>query len=138
MNSSHANSYVERLKTEEELRRSDSSIKLDRSSYHNAIEALEHDSEEDVDEEENGKKGFQRPVFETESAFKPGDVTFRLLPVENKPLEMTVLKKAKELFISQDPKTIAKHILKADCQVILIMSLWSRHKSKWIFILFNS
>lgn len=129
MNGSHANSYVERLKTEEELRRSDSSIKLDRSSYHNAIEALEHDSEEDNEDvdEEYGKKGFQRPVFETESAFKPGDVNFRLLPVENKPLEMTVLKKAKELFISQDPKTIAKHILKADCQVILIMSLWSQH-----------
>lgn len=127
MNSLHANSYVERLKTEEELRRSDSSIKLDRSSYHNAIEALEHDSEEDieedVDKEEDGKKGFQRPVFETESAFKPGDINFRLLPVENKPLEMTVLKKAKELLVSQDPKTIAKHILQADCQVILIMSL---------------
>lgn len=127
MNSSHANSYVERLKTEDELRRSDSSIKLDRSSYHNAIEALEHDSEEDieedVDKEEDGKKGFQRPVFETESAFKPGDVNFRLLPVENKPLEMTVLKKAKELLVSQDPKTIAKHILQADCQVILIMYL---------------
>ncbi|XP_048067437.1 breast cancer anti-estrogen resistance protein 3 isoform X1 [Megalobrama amblycephala] len=127
MNSSHANSYVERLKTEEELRRSDSSIKLDRSSYHNAIEALEHDSEEDieedVDKEEDGKKGFQRPVFETESAFKPGDVNFRLLPVENKPLEMTVLKKAKELLVSQDPKTIAKHILQADCQVARILNV---------------
>ncbi|KAI2661833.1 hypothetical protein H4Q32_007518 [Labeo rohita] len=102
MNSSQANSYVERLKTEEELR-SDGSIKLDRSSYHNAIEALDNDSEEDTEEDvgKDCKKGFQRPVFETESAFKPGDITFRLLPVENKPLEMTVLKKAKELLVAR-------------------------------------
>lgn len=127
MNISQANGYVEKLKTEEELRRSNSSIKLDRSSYHNSIEALnnnsEEDNEEDVDKERDCRKGFQRPVFETETAFKPGDINFRLLPVENKPLEMTVLKKAKELLVSQDPKTIAKHILKADCQVIFIMSL---------------
>lgn len=125
MTSYQANGYVERLKSEE-LRRCDSSVKLDRSSYHNAIESLDNDSEEDneedVDKGQICKKGFKRPVFETESAFKPGDICFRLLPVENKPLEMTVLKKAKELFVSQDPKTIAKHILQADCQVIHIMN----------------
>ncbi|XP_042617832.1 breast cancer anti-estrogen resistance protein 3 homolog isoform X2 [Cyprinus carpio] len=127
MNSSQANGYVEKLKTEEELRRSNSSVKLDRSSYHNSIEALnnnsEEDNEEDVDKERDCRKGFQRPVFETETAFKPGDINFRLLPVENKPLEMTVLKKAKELLVSQDPKTIAKHILKADCQVARILNV---------------
>uniref|UniRef100_A0A8C2ARX1 BCAR3 adaptor protein, NSP family member n=2 Tax=Cyprinus carpio TaxID=7962 RepID=A0A8C2ARX1_CYPCA len=127
MNISQANGYVEKLKTEEELRRSNSSIKLDRSSYHNSIEALnnnsEEDNEEDVDKERDCRKGFQRPVFETETAFKPGDINFRLLPVENKPLEMTVLKKAKELLVSQDPKTIAKHILKADCQVARILNV---------------
>lgn len=131
MTSSQANGYVERLKTEDELRRCDSGVKLDRSSYHNAIESLDNDSEEDeedVDKEQDCKKVFNRPVFETESAFKPGDICFRLLPVENKPLEMTVLKKAKELLVSQDPKTIAKHILQADCQVILITSLSSQHK----------
>ncbi|XP_056319879.1 breast cancer anti-estrogen resistance protein 3 isoform X1 [Danio aesculapii] len=120
MNTLQANGYVERLKT-------DGSIKLDRSSYHNAIEALDNDSEEDTEEdtdkEQNGKKGFQKPVFETESAFRPGDVNFRLLPTENKPLEMTVLKKAKELLVSQDPKTIAKHILQADCQVARILNV---------------
>ncbi|XP_026125150.1 breast cancer anti-estrogen resistance protein 3 isoform X1 [Carassius auratus] len=127
MTSSQANGYVERLKTEEGLRRCDSSVKLDRSSYHNAIEALDNDSEEDkeedVDKEQDCKKGFKRPVFETESAFKPGDISFRLLPVENKPLEMTVLKKAKELLVSQDPKTIAKHILQADCEVARILNV---------------
>ncbi len=133
MTSYQANGYVERLKSEEELRRCDSSVTLDRSSYHNAIEALDNDSEEDnkeevVDKGQICKKGFKRPVFETESAFKPGDICFRLLPAENKPLEMTVLKKAKELFVSQDPKTIAKHILQADCQVIHITSLSNQHK----------
>uniref|UniRef100_A0A671NWM4 BCAR3 adaptor protein, NSP family member n=1 Tax=Sinocyclocheilus anshuiensis TaxID=1608454 RepID=A0A671NWM4_9TELE len=127
MTSSQTNGYVERLKTEEELRRCDSSVKLDRSSYHNAIEALDNDSgednEEDVDKEQDCKKGFKRPAFETESAFRPGDISFRLLPVENKPLEMTVLKKAKELLVSQDPKTIAKHILQADCQVARILNV---------------
>uniref|UniRef100_A0A672PJN7 Breast cancer anti-estrogen resistance protein 3-like n=1 Tax=Sinocyclocheilus grahami TaxID=75366 RepID=A0A672PJN7_SINGR len=127
MTSSQANGYVERLKTEEELRRCDSSVKLDRSSYHNAIEALDNDSGEDneehVDKEQDCKKGFKRPAFETESAFRPGDISFRLLPVENKPLEMTVLKKAKELLVSQDPKTIAKHILQADCQVARILNV---------------
>lgn len=120
MNSLQANGYVERLKT-------DGSIKLDRSSYHNAIEALDNDSEEDTevdaDKGQDGKKGFQKPAFETESAFRPGDVNFRLLPMENKPLEMTVLKKAKELLVSQDPKTIAKHILQADCQVARILNV---------------
>lgn len=120
MNSLQANGYVERLKT-------DGSIKLDRSSYHNAIEALDNDSEEDTEEdadkEQNGKKAFQKPVFETKSAFRPADVNFRLLPKENKPLEMTVLKKAKELLVSQDPKTIAKHILQADCQVARILNV---------------
>ncbi|XP_026104777.1 breast cancer anti-estrogen resistance protein 3-like isoform X2 [Carassius auratus] len=119
MNSSQANSYVERLKTEEELRTL--------MPYHNDIDALNNDSEEDYEEnvgkEQDCKKGFQRPVFETETAFKPGDINFRLLPLENKPLEMTVLKKAKELLVSQDPKTIAKHILKADCQVARILNV---------------
>ncbi|XP_052460625.1 breast cancer anti-estrogen resistance protein 3 homolog isoform X2 [Carassius gibelio] len=119
MNISQANSYVERLKTEEELRTL--------MPYHNDIDALNKDSEEDNEEnvgkEQDCKKGFQRPVFETETAFKPGDINFRLLPLENKPLEMTVLKKAKELLVSQDPKTIAKHILKADCQVARILNV---------------
>lgn len=125
MNNLHTNGYVERLKSEADLRRTESTTKLDRSSYHNAIEALDHDSEEENtgDEDAKNAKAFRRPVFETESAFKPGDANFRLLPVENKPLEMMVLKKAKELVVGQDPKTIAKHILHADCQVWLENSL---------------
>lgn len=101
-------------------------MKLDRSSYHHAIEALDHSSDEENEGQQRGirkgadvkkVRGFQKLVFETVSAFRPGDMEFRLLPLENKPLEMSVLKKAKELLVSKDPKTIAKHILQADCQV---------------------
>lgn len=120
-----SNGYVERLKVEEKR-----STKLDRSSYHHAIEALQNSSEEEDKEQEEEQrkvrhsgvkkaKGFQRPVFETVSAFRPGEAQFRLLPSENKPLEMSVLKRAKELVVNQDPKTIAKHILQADCEVSL-------------------
>lgn len=126
---STTNGYVERLKVEEK-RISGGSTKLDRSSYHHAIEALQNSSEEEDKEQEEEQKqvqhsgakkvrGFQKPVFEMVSAFRPGEVEFRLLPSENKPLEMSVLKRAKELLVSQDPKTIAKHILQADCEVSL-------------------
>lgn len=126
---SASNGYVERLNVEEK-RISGGSTKLDRSSYHHAIEALQNSSdEEDKEQKEEQRqvrhsgakkvRGFQRPVFEMVSAFRPGEVEFRLLPPENKPLEMSVLKKAKELLVSQDPKTIAKHILQADCEVSL-------------------
>lgn len=124
-----SNGYVERLKVEEK-KIGNKSTKLDRSSYHHAIEALQNSSEEEDKEQEEEQrqvrhpwvkkaKSFQRPVFETVSAFRPGDAQFRLLPSENKPLEMSVLKRAKELVISQTPKTIAKHILQADCKVSL-------------------
>uniref|UniRef100_A0A8C9S1H3 BCAR3 adaptor protein, NSP family member n=1 Tax=Scleropages formosus TaxID=113540 RepID=A0A8C9S1H3_SCLFO len=69
------------------------------------------------------RRGFRRPVFETTSAFRPGEFETRLLPPENKPLEMSVLKKAKELLVSQDHRTIAEHILQADCQVARVLSV---------------
>lgn len=92
---------------------------LDRSSYHHAIASSEFTSEE---EEEDGQRegarvGFLRPVVETESTFRPADFGSRLLPAENKPLEMSVLKRAKELLLSHDHQSIARHLLKADCQV---------------------
>lgn len=101
---------------------------LDRSSYHHAIAALENTSEEDEEveaeeeEEKRGRRsrgGFLRPVIETESTFRPADFGSRLLPPENKPLEMVVLKRAKELLLSHNHHSIARHLLMADCQVIL-------------------
>lgn len=97
---------------------------LDRSSYHHAIAALENTSEEDEEEEEKEDKrrgkernSFQRPVIETESTFRPAEFGSQLLPPENKPLEMVVLKRAKELLLSHNHHSIARHLLKADCQV---------------------
>uniref|UniRef100_A0A3Q3EET5 BCAR3 adaptor protein, NSP family member n=1 Tax=Labrus bergylta TaxID=56723 RepID=A0A3Q3EET5_9LABR len=101
---------------------------LDRSSYHHAIAALESTSEdeEEVEGEENRrrkKSSFQRPVVETESTFQPAEFGSRLLPAENKPLEMVVLKRAKELLLKHNHQSIARHLLLADCQVARILGV---------------
>ncbi|XP_029110590.1 breast cancer anti-estrogen resistance protein 3 isoform X2 [Scleropages formosus] len=136
-------SYVERLWTEDNricyrtAEPGSCGAVVDRSSYHNAMRALEDSNEEERDDERRVEKadreeaeereekpeGFRRPVFETTSAFRPGEFETRLLPPENKPLEMSVLKKAKELLVSQDHRTIAEHILQADCQVARVLSV---------------
>ncbi|CAB1324338.1 unnamed protein product [Coregonus sp. 'balchen'] len=131
-NNNNINSYVERLRTEESERSSRGS-KLDRSSYHHAIEALENGSEEEeVEQERKGEieetgeekeRSFRRPVLETASAFQPGEFESRLLPAENKPLEMSVLKRAKGLLVQKEPHIIAMHILMADCQVARVLGV---------------
>ncbi|TKS75127.1 Breast cancer anti-estrogen resistance protein 3 -like protein [Collichthys lucidus] len=128
-------SYVERLRKEGEGSREEEGDEekeaggrrgLDRSSYHHAIAALENTSEEEEEEEEEKKRrarersSFQRPVVETESTFRPAEFGSRLLPPENKPLEMVVLKRAKELLLSHNHHSIARHLLLADCQVVCV------------------
>uniref|UniRef100_A0A4W6F6E3 BCAR3 adaptor protein, NSP family member n=1 Tax=Lates calcarifer TaxID=8187 RepID=A0A4W6F6E3_LATCA len=109
---------------------------LDRSSYHHAIAALENTSEEEEDdagrdeEEDKRRSSFQRPVMETESTFRPADFGSRLLPPENKPLEMVVLKRAKELLLSHNHHSIARHLLIADCQVARILGVTPDLKSQ--------
>ncbi|XP_047443363.1 breast cancer anti-estrogen resistance protein 3 isoform X2 [Mugil cephalus] len=135
-------SYVERLKREAERGReadgeekeADGRRGLDRSSYHHAIAALENTSEEEEDDgvrgeeeeeerRERERSAFKRPVIETESTFRPAEFGSRLLPPENKPLEMVVLKKAKELLLNHDHHSIARHLLMADCQVARILGV---------------
>nr|XP_029133781.1 breast cancer anti-estrogen resistance protein 3 homolog isoform X1 [Labrus bergylta] len=130
-------SYVERLRREGEGGREEGEEEkeaavgkrgLDRSSYHHAIAALESTSEdeEEVEGEENRrrkKSSFQRPVVETESTFQPAEFGSRLLPAENKPLEMVVLKRAKELLLKHNHQSIARHLLLADCQVARILGV---------------
>lgn len=70
-----------------------------------------------------GVDGFMLPLVETNSSFKPGKYQSTLLPAENKPLEMSVLKKVKELLAEVDPKTAAKHITLADCTVARILGV---------------
>uniref|UniRef100_A0A8D3DV04 Breast cancer anti-estrogen resistance protein 3 n=1 Tax=Scophthalmus maximus TaxID=52904 RepID=A0A8D3DV04_SCOMX len=109
-------SHVERLRREGERDGEEAGGRrgLDRSSYHHAIAALENTSEE---EEED------RPLVETESMFRPAEFGSRLLPPENKPLEMAVLKRAKELLLGHDHHSIARHLLVADCQVARILGV---------------
>ncbi|XP_061680266.1 breast cancer anti-estrogen resistance protein 3 isoform X2 [Syngnathoides biaculeatus] len=123
-------SYVERLRQEgEDLDEVGGQRGLDRSSYHHAIEALENSSEEQEEdtgreEQEDEKRNvFLRPVVETESTFRPTEFNSRLLPAENKPLEMLVLKRAKELLLSHNHHSIARHLLMADCQVARILGV---------------
>uniref|UniRef100_A0A8C5BGB8 BCAR3 adaptor protein, NSP family member n=1 Tax=Gadus morhua TaxID=8049 RepID=A0A8C5BGB8_GADMO len=72
-----------------------------------------------------GKGGFQRPLVETASTFRPSEFCSRLLPAENKPLEMVVLRRSKELVLRHDHRSIARHMLAADCQVARILDVSS-------------
>lgn len=111
-------SHVERLRREEVGEGEAAGRRgLDSSSYHHAMASLEYGSEEEEEERKRKRLGFLRPIVETESTFRPADFGSRLLPAENKPLEMLVLKRAKELLLSHDHQSIARHLLKADCQV---------------------
>ncbi|KAM9691870.1 breast cancer anti-estrogen resistance protein 3 isoform 3-T4 [Dama dama] len=66
---------------------------------------------------------FVMPLLETTSSFKPNDFESKLLPPENKPLETSMLKRAKELFTNNDPKVIAQHLLSTDCKVARILEV---------------
>lgn len=60
------------------------------------------------------------PVVEAVSSFRPSMYLSPLMATENKPLEVGILRKAKELLAEVDPCTAAKHITKADCTVASI------------------
>uniref|UniRef100_A0A8C6T638 BCAR3 adaptor protein, NSP family member n=1 Tax=Neogobius melanostomus TaxID=47308 RepID=A0A8C6T638_9GOBI len=85
---------------------------------------------EEQEYENNSTYSFQRPVMETESAFQPNAFDTRLLPEMNKPLEMSVLKRSKELLLSHDHHSIARHLLMADCQVARILGVAAEMKSR--------
>ncbi|XP_008302087.1 SH2 domain-containing protein 3C-like isoform X2 [Stegastes partitus] len=63
------------------------------------------------------------PVVETVSCFRPGRYQSALMPKENKPLEVGILRRVKELLAEVDPRTVAKHITKADCVVARILEV---------------
>ncbi|KAM9465196.1 SH2 domain-containing protein 3C-like isoform 2-T2 [Salvelinus alpinus] len=93
-----AQSYVKRLCTEEE----------------------EGQSVVDPVKEENV---YEVPIVETASAFRPSRYQSPLMPKENRPLEVGVLRRIKELLAQVDAKTAAKHITKADCMVARILNV---------------
>uniref|UniRef100_A0A669CCU0 BCAR3 adaptor protein, NSP family member n=1 Tax=Oreochromis niloticus TaxID=8128 RepID=A0A669CCU0_ORENI len=95
-------------------------------SLENTSEEEDEDAGKDEEKDKRRKKersSFQRPVIETESMFRPAEFDSRLLPLENKPLEMAVLKRAKELVLSHNHHSIARHLLMADCQVARILGV---------------
>lgn len=73
------------------------------------------------------------PVVETVSSFKPSRYQSPLMPKENKPLEVGILRRVKELLAEVDPRTAAKHITKADCMVLVTIFL----NQLWLKLLFR-
>uniref|UniRef100_A0A8D2LTY9 SH2 domain containing 3C n=1 Tax=Varanus komodoensis TaxID=61221 RepID=A0A8D2LTY9_VARKO len=67
--------------------------------------------------------GFVAPTVERVSSFNPAMFHSLLIPLENKPLEMAVLKKVKELLAEVDAKTLALHITQVDCLVARILGV---------------
>ncbi|XP_071622243.1 SH2 domain-containing protein 3C isoform X3 [Heliangelus exortis] len=103
-------SYVERLKVEEGQR-----VTVENGS-----------GEAEAGQRLKGEldfMGFVPPTMETTSSFNPAAFQSLLIPLENKPLEMAVLKKVKELLAEVDVKTLAKHITKVDCLVARILGV---------------
>ncbi|XP_042251690.1 SH2 domain-containing protein 3C isoform X2 [Thunnus maccoyii] len=72
---------------------------------------------------EEGEGMFSAPQVETSSSFKPSRYESCLMPAENKPLEMSVLKRVKELLAEVDARTAAKHITMVDCTVARILGV---------------
>ncbi|XP_054867059.1 SH2 domain containing 3Cb isoform X2 [Amphiprion ocellaris] len=63
------------------------------------------------------------PVVETVSCFRPSRYQSALMHKENKPLQVGILRRVKELLAEVDPRTAAKHITKADCMVARILEV---------------
>ncbi|XP_048876652.1 SH2 domain-containing protein 3C isoform X1 [Brienomyrus brachyistius] len=72
---------------------------------------------------EDGGEPFTAPLVETVSSFNPSKYHSALMGAENKPLEMGILKRVKELLGEADAKMAAKHITKADCTVARILGV---------------
>nr|XP_019938155.1 PREDICTED: SH2 domain-containing protein 3C-like isoform X2 [Paralichthys olivaceus] len=84
---------------------------------------VEEGREEGAREEGDGM--FCAPQVERTSSFRPSRYESCLMPAENKPLEMSVLKRVKELLAEVDARTVAKHITMVDCTVARILGVTS-------------
>ncbi|KAI3372942.1 hypothetical protein L3Q82_023382 [Scortum barcoo] len=91
-------------------------------SYVEKLRAEEGSAGVDPLRGEDGNVYFS-PVVETVSSFKPSRYQSPLMLKENKPLEVGILRRVKELLAEVDPKTAAKHITKADCTVARILEV---------------
>ncbi|XP_034047895.1 SH2 domain-containing protein 3C isoform X2 [Thalassophryne amazonica] len=89
------------------------------------VERLRGEEGRDAGMKEEGHGMFCAPQVETASSFRPSRYESCLLPEENKPLEMSVLKRVKELLAEVDARTAAKHITMVDCTVARILGVSS-------------
>lgn len=63
------------------------------------------------------------PTIESTSCFSSSLYQSALMPRENKPLEVNLLRRVKEILLEIDPKMAAKHMTKADCKVARILEV---------------
>ncbi|XP_061555323.1 SH2 domain-containing protein 3C isoform X3 [Phycodurus eques] len=72
---------------------------------------------------EEGDGMCSAPKVETASLFRPSRYESYIMPADNKPLEMSVLKRVKELLAEVDARTAAKHITLVDCTIARILGV---------------
>ncbi|XP_062269442.1 SH2 domain-containing protein 3C isoform X1 [Platichthys flesus] len=89
------------------------------------VERLRVEEGREVAAKEEGDGMFCTPQVERTSSFRPSRYESSLMPAENKPLEMSVLKRVKELLAEVDARTAAKHITMVDCTVARILGVTS-------------
>ncbi|XP_049595006.1 SH2 domain-containing protein 3C isoform X3 [Syngnathus scovelli] len=82
---------------------------------------VEEGRNEGVREEGDGM--CSAPQVETASLFRPSRYESGIMPADNKPLEMSVLKRVKELLAEVDARTAAKHITLVDCTIARILGV---------------
>nr|KAF6283151.1 SH2 domain containing 3C [Pipistrellus kuhlii] len=74
---------------------------------------------------ENGAPdgAFTVPIIEATSSFNPATFQSQLIPKDNRPLEVGLLRKVKELLAEVDARTLAQHVTKVDCLVARILGV---------------
>uniref|UniRef100_A0A3P9PAN8 SH2 domain containing 3Cb n=1 Tax=Poecilia reticulata TaxID=8081 RepID=A0A3P9PAN8_POERE len=102
---------------------------LQPQSYVERLQAEEAPPTADSLGSEEGDVYFS-PVVETASCFRPGRYHSALMPQENKPLEVGILRRVKELLAEVDPRTAARHITRTDCTVARILEVTPEMKRK--------
>ncbi|XP_037012493.2 SH2 domain-containing protein 3C isoform X2 [Artibeus jamaicensis] len=68
-------------------------------------------------------RAFTAPIVEATSSFNPATFPSLLIPKENRPLEVGLLRKVKELLAEVDARTLARHVTKVDCLVARILGV---------------
>ncbi|XP_058550006.1 SH2 domain-containing protein 3C isoform X4 [Neofelis nebulosa] len=68
-------------------------------------------------------RAFTVPIVEATSSFNPATFQSLLIPKDNRPLEVGLLRKVKELLAEVDARTLARHVTKVDCLVARILGV---------------